>query len=215
MAIPKPRLSKPVNPHSSIIAFDIHGVLFKADWKKIAQMMWADKKTYRLCIYLFNPWFIYDLVRLSNKGAVLEACITFLSSKYRHFAQHEDFIILAANTQKPIFAMVNILHFLKNQGYVLHIFSNIGSSLYEDLSIQFPHIFTLFDDAFTPNGFDGKSHQKTFIQYLKEFNPDNKQVLFVDNNKNNIIMANTVGIVSVYYKNPRQLRTTFKELRII
>ena len=212
-AIPHP--SAPITPDSSIITFDIHGVLFTADWPKIAGLIWANKKACTLIMYIFNPKFLYHVVRLLHKGAVLEKCITYLSGKHSYFARHKDFIFLIANTQKPIPHMVDLVKTLKKEGFTLHIFSNIGTQLYESLSQKFPREFILFDKAFTPDGFHGKSHQETFSYYMAAFNPENKQILFIDNNKKNISMAKTVGIISIYYKNPQQLHAALRQLQVI
>lgn len=205
----------PITPNSSIITFDIHGVLFTPDWPAMARLLWANKNTFVLGLYILNPRFVYRVLRLLYKGAVLEKCITYLSGNYPLFARYQGFIFLVANTQKPIPHMIDLLKALKKKGYTLHIFSNIGTRLYEGLALKFPEEFILFDQAFTPDGFHGKSHLETFYHYLEEFNPENKQIVFIDNNRNNITMAKTVGIISVYYKNPRQLYATLKQLDVI
>lgn len=212
---PKPSPAKPITPDSSIITFDIHGVLFTADWRKIIGRIWANKKSCTLIVYIFNPRFVYHLFKLWHKGAVLEKCITALSENYPFFARHKNFIFMIANTQKPIPHMLDLIKTLKSHGYTLHIFSNIGTQLFQDLAQDFPQEFMLFDKAFTPDGFKGKSHQETFSYYLEEFNPENKQVLFIDNNKKNITLAKTVGIISIYYKNPQQLHAALKQLRVL
>lgn len=214
---PNPKLSpaKPITPDSSIITFDIHGVLFKADWPKIAKLVWAHKKTGSLIFYIFNPWFIYDLAQMLKKGAVLEKCIDHLSGRHPYFAKHKNFILLIANTQKPIPPMLELVKTLKSHGYTLHIFSNIGTILYKDLSYQFPMPFSLFDDAYTPDGFASKAHPEAFTHYLERYNPHNKQVIFIDNNKNNIALASSAGIVSIYYKKPQQLQAILVKLGVL
>jgi FMN phosphatase YigB (HAD superfamily) len=213
LAIPQP--STPITPSSSIITFDIHGVLFTPDWSKIRSLIWANKKVCTLIIYLFNPRFLFRAFILLRKGAVLEKCITALSGDYPYFARYETFIFSVANTQKPIPHMADLIKTLKQEGFTLHIFSNIGTQLYEDLVREFPQEFIMFDKAFTPDGFQGKSHQETFSYYLEEFNPQNKQIVFIDNNRKNVTLAKNVGIISIYYRNPGQLQETLKQLRVI
>lgn len=211
--IPCPPL--PITPISSIITFDIHGVLFTPDWKAIAKLFWGNKKSCTLFVYLFNPQFLYDLFFLVRNGAVLVKCITYLSGRYPYFACYEQFIFLVANTQKPIANTINVVKLLKEKGYTLHIFSNIGTTLYQKLENEFPQTLMLFSQAFTPDGFHGKNHQDTFTDYLEYFNQDHKQIVFIDNNKNNISLAAAVGIVSIYYKNPEQLQTSLQNLEVI
>jgi FMN phosphatase YigB (HAD superfamily) len=190
-------------------------VLFTPDWQAIGKLFWINKKSCTLFIYLFNPQFLYDLFFLVKNGAVLVKCITYLSGRYPYFARYEQFIFCIANTQKPIPQTINLVKLLKERGYTLHIFSNIGTALYQKLESEFPHTLMLFSQAFTPDGFHGKNHQDTFTDYLEYFNQDHKQIIFIDNNKNNISLAAAVGIISIYYKNPEQLHTSLHNLDVI
>lgn len=210
-----PPIKTPISPHSSIITFDIHGVLFNADWPAIARLIWTNKQSFTLTLYLLNPRFVYRVLRLLYKGAVLEKCITYLSGNYPHFARQKDFIFLVANTQKSVPHMLPLLKKLKEKGFTLHIFSNIGTRLYQGLAEKFPREFALFDKSFTPDGFHGKSHQETFFHYLEEFNPEDKQIIFIDNNRRNIAMARTVGIASIHYKNSQQIQLVLEQLGAI
>lgn len=211
--IPEPRVL--ITPQSTIITFDIHGVLFNLDWKKIMQLVWRNKRSWGLITYIINPRFLYNTRQLAKKGTVLENIIIELSNHHPYFGSNKSFIYSLANAQKPIPSMIDLLEVLKKEGYSLHIFSNIGLNLYADLAHDFPAIFTLFDQAFTPDGLKGKQHTKTFVTYLKLYNPEQKQVIFVDNNKNNVHKADYVGILGVYYKNTQQLETVFKKLEVL
>jgi len=213
-----PSLHKAITPESTIIAFDIHGVLFNPDWKKIGGLVWRNKKAWSLFIYLFNPRFVYDFFILLKHGAVPEAFIMHFAHQYPYFAQFKNLALAIANTQKPIASMINLLIALKSRGYTLHIFSNIGTVLYADLALTFPAIFCLFDAACVPSAttnYHGKRHKKTFLAYLEQFNPTHKQIIFIDNNARNIRTASRVGIVGIYYKNPTQLKRVFEELKVL
>jgi FMN phosphatase YigB (HAD superfamily) len=212
------RINQPISPTSTIITFDIHGVLFNPNWAEIFQQLWRNKKSLSLLIYVFNPWFIYDFFVLLKQGAVPEAFILHFAHKYSYFRKYKNFVLTIANTQKPIVSTIDLTKELKKKGYPIHIFSNIGAILYQDLAKKHPAIFNLFDAVYVPsveNQYRGKRHKKTFFAYLALCNPKHKQVIFVDNNMSNVKKADRIGIVAIRYNNTNELAQVFNRLHII
>jgi FMN phosphatase YigB (HAD superfamily) len=210
-------LTMPLCPKTTIITFDIHGVLFTKDYKKIASIIWHNPRILTIFFYALNPLFIYDLLKLIVKKGVTEEYIIGLGQKHRSFAQFVPLGIRIANAQKPIRQTVKIAHQLKNKGYTLHILSNIGTTIYADLARSYPEIFQPFDAVIAPcaeNNYCGKPHQAFFDQYYKEYSGP-KQLLLIDDKPINIKKAVCAGIGGIYFIHPNSLRTNLHRLKVL
>ncbi|MDR3550884.1 MAG: HAD hydrolase-like protein [Candidatus Babeliales bacterium] len=208
----------PIIPQNTIIAFDIHGVLFKPNFKKIIQLAWNHKKVFTIGFYLLNPKFTFKLISLKYKRAVPEEYFMTLTRDYPSLEQYKSLAIAISNAQTPVQELIDMAQNLKNQGYTLHIFSNIGQYIFADLAHTHPNVFTLFDAIHVPmeyTGYISKRHPDAFDYYLKQHNPENKMVILIDDNKHNIARASQVGIVGIYFKNSDQLRSELQQLHIL
>lgn len=208
----------PITPHNTIITFDIHGVLFKPNFKKIIQLVWNNKKAFTIGFYLFNPKFTFKLISLKYKRAVPEEYFVTLTRDYPSLEQYKPLAIAISNAQTPVQEIINTAHTLKNKGYTLHIFSNIGEHVFADLAKTHPDIFALFDAVQVPseqNGFINKRHPAAFSNYLSNFNPHHKTIVLIDDNKRAVARASQAGIIGIYFKNIQQLHTDLHQLHIV
>lgn len=210
-------LPDPITPNTTTLVFDIHGVLFTSDHKKILSLLWQNKRLIKLFLYFFNPRFLVDFLELVRKKAVPEECIIYLTSRYKGLANFKEIAISIANAQKPIPEMLPLIKTLKEQGYTLHIFSNIGETIFEHLAQAFPEVFCYFDSLYVPNAADGyisKPKMKAFNYYLERCNQDQKQIIFIDNNIRNISMAAQCNISGIYFENSEILKQKLQALGI-
>jgi len=205
-------------PHNTIITFDIHGVLFKPDRKKIAQLAWNNKRAFTIGFYFLNPKFAYTVLALKLKRAVPEEYFMRLTRNYPSLEHYKKLAIDISNAQNPHHDTIKIAQELKNLGYTLHLFSNIGCTIVNDLSCSYPEIFTLFDKVQVPsseNNYTGKRQPGAFALYQTTCNPENKQIILIDDNKKNIARAAHVNMAGIYFKNAQQLRTNLEQLKIL
>lgn len=203
---------------STIITFDIHGVLFKADTKKIVHIIWSNKRILKVFLYLLNPRFIADLYYLIRKKTIPEEYIFYITDKYKGLSNYKNHAIAIANAQKPIANTIELVKKLKQEGYTLHIFSNIGQTIYENLASTFPDIFKHFDAVHTPkaeNNYTCKPNIGAFTEYLSRYNKDQKTILFIDNRLKNIKQALRCNILGIHYKNADSLTHMLLENNII
>jgi len=211
-------MSLNILPHNTIITFDIHGVLFKPHFKKIASLVWCNKRALKVGFYFLNPKFTFQVIKLLYKQAVPEEYFMTLTSKYPSLLRYRPLAIAISNAQKPVPQIIELVQHLKARGYTLHIFSNIGEHIFADLAHTHAHIFTLFDKAHVPNrrtGYIGKKHPESFALYNQLYNSDKKNIVLIDDNKNNICRAAHVGITGIYFKNINQLYSALHRLKII
>jgi FMN phosphatase YigB (HAD superfamily) len=210
-------LTQPLCPKTTIITFDIHGVLFTKDYRTIASLIWHNPRVLKMFLYALNPLFIYDVLKLMYKKGVTEEYIIGLGQKHRSFAQFVPLGIAIANAQKPIAKTVALAHQLKKQGYTLHILSNIGPTIYADLAQKHPAVFAPFDAVIVPlpeNNYCGKPHQEFFDVYAKT-HAGEKQILLVDDKPINIKKAVYAGMGGICFVHPNSLRYTFVRLAIL
>jgi len=154
----------------------------------------------------------YKLLQQKEKTA--EA---FIEVAHKH-GNHKlaDMIVHIANMQEPIKDTVAIINELKQNGYVNHIGSNIGSTVFKDLQRRKPHIFNnqLFEldksqiASYKDDSILKKPNKAFFEQYLNKNNLDPKKtkIIFVDDIGKNVYMAQDVGMIGIHFKNAQQLR---------
>lgn len=216
----------PATPDNTIIAFDFHDVLVDYDWPQIIKTFLKSDKKFRLFIALLNPKIWLDLIKLKMSEAVSEQYIVWLGNKYKSLTPYVQLGIKIANTQKVNQKMLIILKNLKQNGYELHLFSNIGLVIYNDAKNKFPEIFDCFDKIIVPskgNGYIRKPHKNAFENYLTqighEFNNNFiknslKQIIFIDDKLKNIENGEKYGMIGIKFKNYDQLLQEFHNLSI-
>jgi len=211
-------MSPHITPQNTIITFDIHGVLFKPDRKKIAHLAWRNKKAFLIGFYFLNPKFAYQVLSLKLKRAVPEEYFMRLTHHYPSLERYKKLAIDISNAQTPQPEIIDIAQKLKNLGYTLHLFSNIGNAIAKELSASYPKIFGLFDQIHVPsdaNNYTGKRQPGGFALYQTECNPMQKKIILIDDNKQNMTRAAQANMIGIYFKNSQQLRSDLEQLKMI
>jgi HAD superfamily hydrolase (TIGR01509 family) len=207
-----------LHPKDLIIAFDIHDVLFTLDYVKIPYVALRSKHLYTLIKHALNPYVLADVYRLWRNNTVSEKYFIYLTTQYPGLAHCLPIFITLVNTQKPIKPMIELITTLKQRGYTLHIFSNIGEQTIADLQRKFPTIFEHFDVmhvASADNDYLGKPHAPAFERYLLECNRHNKAILFIDDKERNITAAQHHGIIGLQFITFKKLKQDLHLLGII
>lgn len=206
-----------MKPQKTILAIDLHGVLFKHDYQRMLKAYWQSKHKLKLILALINPLLWIDAIHLMRERAVAEQFLVGLADKHHRLKPFVQLGIHIANQQKPIQKVVDMLKNLKNKGYTLHLFSNIGSIAFEDIQKKFPVIFQLFDSFILPsrsNNYLRKPNPTAFATYLRENNKENKQVILVDDKKKNVIQAKNHGMKSILFQSPEHLQQQLLAMNI-
>lgn len=189
-------------PHNTIILFDIHGVLFKPDYKKFFSLLVRNKKTVLLILYSLHPGLLIDLITLWRSGAIVEHYFLVITKKYTRLSSCLPLMIALANAQKPIKQSVNLVAHLKARGYSLHILSNIGKQIFDNLAQQHQSLFSHFDVIKVAQADDTlyrKPHATIYHQYQSDHNPHAKNIIFIDDKKKNIKAAQKFGFIALFY----------------
>src|SRR4029077_4379753 len=120
-----------------------------------------------------------------------------------------DLTVRIACDYKPIPEVVALIRMLHEQGYTQYICSNIGPTVFDNFSKQYPIIFSYFNGAHMVHYKDGKLIKKPnpqfFIDFLETHTYKSSQLIFIDDKAYNIQAAQHCGIDGILFKNVYQL----------
>lgn len=213
-------LSRAVNPATTVIAFDLHNVVFKKQTPKIViqSLKLLPKGTWR---YTFNPRLWYRFYKIKKTSTVAEDIFQKMSDQYPGLQRFREDFIKLTNHQRPVRSVMELIQSLKQQGYSLYILSNIGKETFGGLCELYPELNDYFDGAFTALS-ENNYMQKPYHEFYRGFQTfvcqeghADKQILFVDDLKKNLIAAAQCNIAGVHFTSPKNLLRTFKKLEIL
>jgi len=208
----------PITPQNTVITFDLHDVIVNYDYAAIIKTFFKSKKKLRLILALLNPLVWWDIIKLTYNKAIAEQYIVGLGEKHTSLQPYVQLGIKIANCQKINHNVIQIIKELKNRGYTLHMFSNIGTIICKQFEQKEPEIFQYFDDFILPskqNGYLRKPHHNAFVNYLEKVKNAQKQVLFIDDKTRNTKKSHKYGIIGIQFKNHVQLREILKYLGVL
>jgi 2-haloacid dehalogenase len=115
----------------------------------------------------------------------------------------------------PITETVEILKKLKQSGqYKLYALTNWQAELFQIALVR--HAFLYWFDGRLVSGVE--KTRKPFPEFyhllLSRFNIDSSTAIFIDDNLRNVAAGEAVGIKSIHFQSPAQLKNALKELNI-
>lgn len=202
-------------PSETIIAFDLHSVIFFPDWKEIASLLWRSDCKLRLLKNAFNVRLMAASFYLLLHNPTDEEFFAIFRKRCPELLQ---FMTNLMNAHKPGQECVALLHTLRDSGYRLDIISNIGPSRFAALQEKYSAIINLFQFSKINSGNADALVKKPdplfFAEYLRDAGVDGKRIIFVDDNKRNIASAASLGIKSIHFKSARRLKADLEKLGI-
>jgi len=129
-----------------------------------------------------------------------------------------DLLRTLSTCQKPITGTIEIIKSLHAQGYELAIASNMGKETLHALQEKYPHVFKYFSFIVTCDTIDTselrikKPDTKFFELFQKNYNPQKKDVIFIDDNHKNVQAAQKTGMHALIFKNAKALRKQLQRL---
>lgn len=212
------------NPSNTKFAFDFHGVVVtepsalthiikNLDWDIIPECnRYVPYFLYKMMafFYYWPPAEGFRNICVDCKQTGLENVITRITNS----------IIVIPDT-------ISIMKELKTKGYDIDMASNIDNVSLKDLeeNSQYQHIqdvLTLFTnkkivDCSAINTINStyKPNILYFRSYQREYNADQKNIIFVDDRHENIVASEKTGMIGIHFKNPKQLRDKLVEYGIL
>ena len=165
-----------MNPSDTIIAFDLHSVVFAPNWKEVIKILWRWPHKLQIIACAFKPRFVWQGFRLLLHEPTDEE---FFALFHERCPKLLPLAIELFNSFKPMRGTVDILKELHTKGYNLHIVSNVGPRRFKTLRERFPQIMDLFDKAKVNNGkahaIIKKPNPQFFIEYLRTITQQGKK----------------------------------------
>lgn len=205
-----------ISKDNIVIAFDLHGVLFTFDYKKIVKLIWQFNHKLAIIATFFHFGLIWQLLKLLWNEATDEEFYDLFEQKHPILF---PLILEMTNAQKIIPGTDHIVKDLAQHGYTLHILSNIGPQRFKQLSNDFPQLIGYFkrvkivDPNDTPR--IKKPDTQFFVDYLKEYTQPEQQVILIDDNKKNIKIAHSLGMIAIPFRSAKQLKKQLQQLGIL
>jgi FMN phosphatase YigB (HAD superfamily) len=213
-------LTSPINPHTTLIAFDLHDVVFR---RNLSEVMWRTLGvTCRgMIFYALNPFFWYKARKCGAGTEITENVYKKLTAEYPGLIRFQEDFYAVANAHRPIPEMIEIIDTLKALGYSLYILSNIGGDTFQAFKAKYPEILGKFDGAYTPctaNNYNHKPNMSFFTEfknYVAGLGHDNKQIVFIDDMKKNLDGARACSIAGVHCTSTQRVKNTLEQLRVL
>lgn len=205
-------------PETTIITFDLHGVIFKPDYRQLARIVWHSQGKLWLILNLMHPKVVYMGFVMLFKRSAAEKYIMQLAQINPRLKPYIQLGIDLSNAQQPIPENVALAQQLKKDGYTLHILSNLGIRSLEQLRPKYEDIFALFDAirvTMPEDDYLNKPNKGIYYDYLAKHNPENKQIILIDDGKENVQVANELGMIGIYFKNNEQLIAALTALDVL
>lgn len=212
-------LDKNLNPDNSIIVFDLNGVVLDLNktefYSKLLKLI-TFRRTYRFLTsgVLFD---IYTKWRANCKCG--EEYYKLISQKYPQLNLTMKNLIELDSCQNLNFQVVEIIKNLKEKGYKVWVFTNMGIDCYNSIYQKYPEVFKLFDGVQACTEKDNyvcKPNKNAFDLFLKRINSvyqDQRKIIFIDDRKKNIEASNQYNqILGIQFGNAENLKLDLKRI---
>ena len=203
---------------STIILWDLHGVLFTKSFKSafFAYKKILKKPTcfFQLLQAIFTTQALLQLIRLTLKGHGVSQAYLDVFKPYNHL--HTQLMLIISRLYTPEPNTLKILKILHAQPSTQqYIFSNIGpdalilmQTLHPAYFIHFSPLTNCINSQNTPTDLwvwkPNKQAYRMALSYPSLLNQNNTHIIFIDDKKKNIRAAQSLKISSILFKNSTQ-----------
>lgn len=202
------------SPSGVIFALDLHGVLLFPRIGTIFTILFMGlfSKSFFSYVYLLcNIPFWYHLY---FEGALSEELVIHLMRKTGFT---KNFFVQLIDHQEVNARLISLFQKFKKQGYRIVIASNIWRELLIDVEHKFPELDAFIDYYYIPDMDNyiekpSKSFFYHFKTYLQLKNIQYEHIIFIDDQKNNVIGAyKEASFVAIQYKGYKSLVVELKQ----
>jgi len=199
---------------SHVIVFDLHDVLFKRSYLRMALRLLCLPNKLKLCAILGNPRFIIQALLLLRTYSPGEGLLRILAEQYNGLQPYVEQIIDVTLELTPNILMLSLVKKLLEAGYPIYLFSNIGESGYKKLLTLYPWFSELFAGTHIScptNGWINKPRKKAYTSFIGSFQLNPEKIIFIDDKKHNIKAAEHIGMTGITYRSPEQVKILLEQ----
>lgn len=189
-----------------IFLFDWHGVICNMSTKKALKSFYDMPEKSK---------FVKNLCKFVKKG-LIEKEAKWRSIEYatNQDKSSETFAVINCHDLNP--KMISIIKKIKEKGYLVGVFSNIGKDSLEWMAEKDSRIKELleeFDFIWTSseaNGYARKSEERAFedclIKIKEKFGDEKIETILIDDSRSKLKIANKKGFIPYYFKNDKKFK---------
>lgn len=207
----------PFTPKNTLLVFDLHGVIFNHDYRRMLATFWQSSLKEQVIMQLLHPCLLRDIFKAVHRN-VPEAFFVHMAYHYTSTENIIPLLIKIGNCQIICNPVVQLLKELKQLGYSLAVLSNIGQHMFQEFEPQYPDIFSLFDHIMvaTPDtGYLSKPNPGIYKHFIRVCNQEKKHMILIDDKLNNLRAALPLGIMGILFQDPKQFRQELERLKIL
>lgn len=145
----------------------------------------------------------------------------FASEFEKNLVQQSIKVILdesqIASNMQPIMPMIKLVEHIKKEGkHNIYIISNYAKQAADFLIEKNEEFFSLFDDIIISAEIGMiKPDKEIFDYFLTKHNTEADKCIFIDDQEQNVLAAEKIGIKSFQYKNFNDIKDNLRDLGII
>jgi putative hydrolase of the HAD superfamily len=166
----------------------------------------------------FNDEYFKTMLDEFNLGNITEDDVIERFSKYQGITstkeQIREELASRLHINEPL---ISLIQQLREKGYNTVLLTNANHIFFETyLYPKYPNFKSLFDDIIISSSIKMiKPHQDIFLYTLEKIHKNGAEILFVDDTKENVEMAQTLGIQSFVYTENDTFTTYLKDIKIL
>ena len=197
---------------NTVVAFDLHGVVFNVSKKGVMKTLWKTPKKLSLIKLMLTPAFRKQYKATKKLALSTEQRMKLLMPTFPELQKYKKYFIEICNQQDINQEVLAFIRKLKSQGYHLIIASNIGEETYQELEAKYPILKELFEYAFTSGKISGyaKKSSPVYFDRLKAFVQEkytSRNIIFIDDHTAPVETACAKNINGIVFSNIEQVST--------
>lgn len=218
-----------LNPSTTLIAWDLHGVVLKHQPLKMAfalvETVWHSDVSWSLLAMAANPVVWYTVYTLKKANPVTEEFIEGLITTYPLLQPYKSYLLQAIMNYTLDQEVVETILHLKTCGYRNIVASNITLHSWNLMVSHYPLLHDLFDGVYT--AYTRNEHDVLYSKnpkpscdyfyglayFLKDKNVAYTNILFIDDQEKNTQAAQkALGIPTLVYYSTHYLRNDLNKI---
>ena len=121
-----------------------------------------------------------------------------------------------ARISKPIKPMIKLVNQLKGRGHKVFILSNMAHETFDLLEDAYADFLELFDGIVISAHVQMlKPHKEIYEHLCDSYNLDPTTSIFIDDQKDNVMTAQQLGITGIHYTKFRHVKRQLRKLKIV